>query len=95
MARCSRDRLRIYSTVAPHQLQTTCSSYSTVAPHQLQTTSNDNYIIFKAIILGCLRPDSLVPLPQDVFGMKASRFWRLEGGLDDWFAWAAAWPTPA
>eukprot|EP00435_Cladocopium_sp_Y103_P025929 s2351_g6.t1 len=28
----------------------------------------------------------------DVFGMKASRFWRLEGGLDDWFAWAAQNP---
>ena len=30
------------------------------------------------------------PRCQDVFGMKAERFWRLEGGLDEWFAWAAA-----
>jgi len=29
----------------------------------------------------------------DVFGMKASRFWRLEGGLDDWFPWAAQNPA--
>ena len=21
--------------------------------------------------------------------MRSDRFWRLEGGLDDWFAWAA------
>ncbi|CAK8991400.1 CBL-interacting serine/threonine-protein kinase 12 [Durusdinium trenchii] len=24
----------------------------------------------------------------DVFGMSSDRFWRLEGGLDDWIAWA-------
>ena len=25
---------------------------------------------------------------EDVFGLDASRVWRLEGGLDAWFAWA-------
>ncbi|CAE7601168.1 CIPK12 [Symbiodinium natans] len=29
----------------------------------------------------------------DVFGLDASRVWRLEGGLDAWFAWAAENPS--
>ncbi|CAJ1372121.1 unnamed protein product [Effrenium voratum] len=28
----------------------------------------------------------------DVFGMDATRFWRLEGGVDEWIDWAAAHP---
>ena len=33
--------------------------------------------------------------PEDVFGMSSDRFWRLEGGLDDWIAWAAQMPHMA